>query len=328
MFALKVAPRLTTASSQLPKSSILRYLSTEASQPDTAGDVHQTQGKERQRSIRKVSEEGGAHSQLVALAVKNTAARQAGSGSGGVSKEQRLAQAKRQLERRKAEQSVAGPKSPSSSSNQAPRNNNRNQPRSATGGGGSPAISDSLALLRGNAQQRPFNPRFPSSNENRGPRPPRRNSPPSSSSASSSSPKSKSKQPRRQSKSSSSSSSGSIFSAEDTKPLVPPPQVAYPSINLAQLLRADLAAKTLQVKQSVDSATKNSELDENSEDPKVREQTRKVLNGDYSQWTQQAGGSGKKDKEALEHARNLLARNPSVGLKGREVFINKLKEAL
>ncbi|GAA5950253.1 hypothetical protein JCM3765_004256 [Sporobolomyces pararoseus] len=337
MFALKAMPRLTNASSQLStRSTILRYLSTEPAPQDGPVNVHEAQSKERSRSIRKVSEEGGAHSQLIALAVKNTAARAAGGqgqgqGQGSVSKEQRLAQAKRQLERRKTQQQQQG-QSNSSSAPSSPRNDNRERSRQPRTGGGDSPSSDALALLRGNAQQRLFNPRFNSSplNNSRspssgGPRPPRRNSP--GSSASASSPKSKgprNKSPR-QSKPSSSSSS-SVFSVEDTKPLVPPPQVSYPSINLAQLLRADLAAKTLQVKRSVD----NTQLDgENSEDPKVREQTRKVLNGDYSQWTQVGGDKQKKGGDgALEHAKDLLSRNPSVGLKGREVFINKLKEVL
>ena len=346
MFALKAAGRLTNASSQLStRSTILRYLSTEPSAQDGPVNPHEAQSKERSRSIRKVSEEGGAHSQLIALAVKNTAARAAGGqGQGAVSRDQRLAQAKRQLERRKNQQQQG------QSNSSSPRNNNRErsrQPRSGGKGGGGESSASSpdaaLALLRGNAQQRLFNPRFNSSplnNNSRfpssgGPRPPRRNSPGGSSSASPSSPKSKgprNKSPRQYK--SSSSSSSSVFSAEDTKPLVPPPQVSYPSINLAQLLRADLAAKTLQVRRSVDTTTGQSNGGEDSEDPKVREQTRKVLNGDYSQWSQ-VGGRGGGDKKkggggdgALEHAKDLLSRNPSVGLKGREVFINKLKEVL
>ncbi|GAA5914965.1 uncharacterized protein JCM6883_001779 [Sporobolomyces salmoneus] len=325
MISFKAVTRLASTSSPI-RSIPLRYLSTEPT--SEAVDSHIAQSKERQRSIRKVSEEGGAHSQLVALAVKNTANR-AAQGSGSVSKEQRLAQAKRQLERKKAEHQ-GGNSGASSTSSSGPRSfTNRNQSRSqAGGGGGGQQSAEAMALLRGNAQQRPFNPRFPAASNDRSPRPPRRNSPSSSSSSASSKPSSKGpKGPRRQQKSSSSSSS-SIFSAEDTKPLVPPPQVPYPSINLAQLLRADLAAKTLQVKRSVDSTTKNSELDENSQDPKVREQTRKVLNGDYSQWAEGQNGKKEGEKEALGHAKNLLARNPTIGLEGREVLINKLKEVL
>ncbi|GAA5884467.1 hypothetical protein JCM16303_005095 [Sporobolomyces ruberrimus] len=320
MFALKAVTRLVPTSSQvaISRTSVARYLSTDA--PSENVDIHTQQGKERARSIRKVSEEGGAHSASIALAVKNTAAR---ADRPPVSKEQRKEQAKRQFARKKPDQTKAG-SSPTQSSR--PRTNDSNEPQQSQKPAGGLSTSDSLSLLRGNAKQRPFNPRFPPSSSlsgDRSSRPPRFNSP---SSSSSSSPKSKQQQkgsngPKLKRRERSASSPSSIFSAEDTKPLAPPPQVSYPSINLAQLLRADLAAKALQVKHSVSKA----ELNEDSEDPKVREQARKVLSGDYSQWSR--GEKGEKG-EAVQHASTLLSRNASVGLEGREVFINKLKEVL
>ena len=338
MFALKAASRFTATSSQLSNlsRSISRSLSTEST--PASQDSHEAQGRQRERSIRKVSEEGGAHSQLIALAVKNTEKGQAkpNKAGGAQTKEARLEQAKRQMERRKNENKStdslsSSPRTPrpssgssqgqsrlgSNLSNRRPQQQQPSQPqRTAT---------DPISLLRGNAERRPFNPRFPSYSTP-GDRPPRSQSSSPRSPRSSPSSKSGSK-PKGGNRRQNSSSPTSNFSAEDTKPLEPPSGIAYPSVNLAQLLRADLAAKALQVKQAVGQGL----LDEDAETQEAREHARKVMSGDYSQWSKESseGKEGKgKGKKAVEHARTLLARNASVGLEGREAFMSKLKEVL
>lgn len=330
MFALKAVTRLASTSSQLSlsRSTALRHLATEPTRD--APDSHELQSKERQRSIRKVSEEGGAHSQLVALAVKNTAARanNARAGQAPASKEDRLAQAKRQFERRKAQSASEGRETLVSSAGR-PRSQPARGGDARPRGGAAGASADAVSLLRGNARERPFNPRFPNASGDRGPRPPRRNGPPSSGGPNAANAKKSPRGAKPARKAAAGAGAKSVFSAEDLKPLVPPAEVAYPSINLAQLLRADLAAKALQVKRSVDTATVESHLDENSQDPKVREQARKILNGDYSHWSSSRDGKdGTRGTDAVEHATDLLARNPTIGLKGRQAFINKLKEHL
>ncbi|GAA5836752.1 hypothetical protein JCM5353_006888 [Sporobolomyces roseus] len=338
MFALKAATRFPTTSSQLSNlsRSISRPLSTDST--PTPPNIHETQSRERERSIRKVSEEGGAHSQLIALAVKNTEKGQTKSAKvgGPQTKEARLEQAKRQMERRKSETKSndspsSSPRTPrpssgspqgqprlgSNLSNRRPQQQQQQPQRSAT---------DPISLLRGNIERRPFNPRFPSSSPS-GDRPPRSQSSSPRSPRSGPSSKSGSKPKGGGNRRQTSSSPTSNFSAEDTKPLEPPSGIAYPSVNLAQLLRADLAAKALQVKQAVGQGL----LDEDAETQEAREHARKVMSGDYSQWSKESS-EGKdtkgKGKKAVEHARTLLARNASVGLEGREAFMSKLKEVL
>ncbi|GAA5941497.1 uncharacterized protein JCM15063_006117 [Sporobolomyces koalae] len=337
MFALKAASRLPATSSQLSltRSTLVRHLATEPSADSVS--VHEVQGRERQRSIRKVSEEGGAHSQLINLAVKHTAAR-ANPLGGSTTKESRLEQARRQLQRKKAEQAQAsGAPSPSPSAQRAGNNPRPFSPRrpqgSSTEESRQPArvnpATDALALLRGTAERRPFNPRFPNSPAvgARAPRTsPRRNGPNSSNSKPGNNNNNKNRNARRPNSKQGGAASGG-FSAADTQPLVPPAGVSYPSINLAQLLKADLATKALQVRQVVGAAGLA-----DSDNQQERELARKVLSGDYSQWTavESTQGKGKTNKEgsAVEHARTLLTRNPSVGLEGREVILDKLKQVL
>ncbi|GAA6063200.1 hypothetical protein JCM10212_000502 [Sporobolomyces blumeae] len=375
MFALKAANRFASTSSQLcaARSALARHLSTEPSSTAEAHDVHVVQGKERERSIRKVSEEGGATAQLVALAVKNTQAS---------TKEARIEQAKRQMNRKRSEQgrieSAERANAPAPASAPSPRRPSTGPREHSSPDRRSERGLDALSLLRGSADRRPFtprgspgssrlNPRVPAGSARGpgtgggggGPRPPRRAGGPN---LNKKGPGGGGGGANRRS-GSTKKAAGSIFSPEDVKPLVPPEGVSYPRVNLAQLVRADLAAKAVQVKHAVgQGGVVGLDAAEDSDDAHRRREARKVLTGDYSNWVQggststssstgpaaqgQGGGDKKvkkggnhknkqqqqgasdKASEAVEHATSILARNPSVGLEGRKVFLDKLKESL
>lgn len=99
----------------------------------------------------------------------------------------------------------------------------------------------------------------------------------------------------------------------------------YPSLDLAALISADLASRTLSLKKNDD-----------HEDQAVRLQARAERKGDYSRWVPASEGEegGDKKKKAtkqekvVQHASGLLSANPSVGLEGRELVLSKLQEAL
>ncbi|GAA5898423.1 hypothetical protein JCM8208_006979 [Rhodotorula glutinis] len=124
---------------------------------------------------------------------------------------------------------------------------------------------------------------------------------------------------------------GPQWSAEATRPLTPPSTVRYPSANLAQLLRADLASKAVQLKCSLGG---DKVVNEDADSREERDQAKKLLGGDYSLWLD-AGkevGEGKgqagKTEGVVEHARGILRTNASVPLGERQVLLNKIREAV
>lgn len=335
MFSLKAATRVLASSTpsaqvSLPRSALARYLSSHTSAPPAAPqNSHVTQASARPRSLRQVGEEGGLTAQLVAQAVKNTLAQPPEKPQPPMSKEQRLEQARRQFARRtpqqggggseKAEGAAAAPAREGGELRQSARRDDRRPYRGdveATRSGLGASLSsrrpergaDAIALLRGSTARRGPSPSSSSSGSPRGDRPPRSGPRP----------------PRRPDfkRAKRSSPASQRFSEADMKPLVPPSSVAYPSANLAQLLRADLAAKALQVKAAIGSG-----VDVNAESQQERERARKVLSGDYSRWIA-AGKALAGNEGAVEHARRLLAANPSIGLEARETLLNKVREAL
>ncbi|GAA5873516.1 hypothetical protein JCM1840_005951 [Sporobolomyces johnsonii] len=333
MFTVKAATRVLASSTpsaqvSLPRSALARYLSSDAPAPPAAPqNSHEAQASARPRSLRQVNEEVGSTAQLVALAVKNTLAGKPLPQRPAMSRDQRLEQARRQFARRtpqgegegEGQKAEGAPAREGGQLRQPARRDDRRPNRGegeATGSGLGASLSsrrpergvDAIALLRGsNARRGP--PRSPSSGSPRGdrpspsgPRPPRR--------------------PDFNKRGKRPSAAFQQPSEADMKPLVPPASVVYPSANLAQLLRADLAAKTLQFKAAIGSG-----VDVNAESQKEREGARKILSGDYSRWIA-TGKALTGNAGAVEHARRLLAANPSMGLEARETILNKVREAL
>lgn len=318
---------------------ISRAYSTEQSSPtdQAPSDTHRTQRAPRTRSLRQVSEGGGAQAKLIALAVSNTAK------SGAAALVNGGHEPRPHLQRQRSENGgrprQTGPRPPRQPRT-APVDGellegtpSAGVPRFEVGGGGgegqqlrrprrSPSesqdsvlgaalssrrssLSPEAAALR-RSPRSSFDSASSPRDNNGAPRKPR-------------DPSSRPKGPRRDAKSSGPKPS-SVFSADEAKALNIPTSVRTPSANLANLLRADLAARTLQVKAAVGAELSN----ENAEKQEDREQARKVLGGDYSIWSEAGGVKG----DALEHARSILRGNPSVGLSGREALLSKVKEVL
>ncbi|GAA5884697.1 hypothetical protein JCM6882_005357 [Rhodosporidiobolus microsporus] len=336
-----LAPSSSSSLTQTSLPALLsRAYSTEPAAPTE--DVHRAQRAARPRSLRQVSEQSGATGKLIALAVNNTV-------QGSEQQQQQGARAPRQrFQGQRQGQNRAPQQQQQQQEGGAPRPPRTPRQRS------SPSTVDT-ALLDGEAASgdasapRPAGQRRPQRRSNDGPRTNLGSA--LSSRRSTSSPEASAlreaggafrprgaaagpggdrkprnplrpKQPRPARK-----PRASAFAPEDVKPLEVPSTVRTPSANLARLLRADLARKTLQVKAAVGEKAVN----EDAETAEEREAARKILGGDYSIWTE-AGkdvSKGAKGKEQqLEHARGILKLNPSVGIVGRETLLNKVKEAL
>ncbi|GAA5855455.1 hypothetical protein JCM8547_007838 [Rhodosporidiobolus lusitaniae] len=352
MFSLRVASRVLAPSSSSLQLSVPRALARAYSSEQTSGapqlaeqsegSTHRTQRAPRTRSLRQTTESAGAMAKLVELAVKNTAA----SGAEAKANGERPA-SRREGQFRLQEDGTPRPPRPQRPQGQRPP---RRQP--AEGEAAAQQSSEGTAL-QPRRPSRPQQQRRPPRNlseaptsvlgaalsSRRGPLSPeaqalRRPGPRSPSSASgpggsrnpSSSGPRKPAQQKRDRKPAY-NAGASIFSKEQSEALKNPSAVLTPTANLAKLLRADLVARTLEVKHAVGQKL----VDENAEKQEDREQARKVLGGDYSVWTEAGKGvveGSKGKKEALEHARGILTLNPSVGIVGREVLLNKVKEAL
>ncbi|GAA5821349.1 hypothetical protein JCM11251_004582 [Rhodosporidiobolus azoricus] len=344
MSLLRAASRALAPSSCLSQTSlpalVSRSYSTEPSQP--AQNPHTAQRAARTRSLRQVSEQGGAMGKLIDLAVRNTA--QAGEQAGAMRQRREGQQQGQAQNRQRGEGNNGGaprpPRSPRQRTPAAvdgallegsseapvrqqqqqqqqrrPRRSTDSTPRTNLGSSlssrrSTPSSSEASALREGGfrSSTRPFPPRnrdgaSPSSPAG-GPRKPRAPLRP------------KQARPARPSLSAS-------FSAEDTKPLDLPSSVRTPSANLARLLKDELARKTLQVKAAVGEKVVN----EDAETAEAREAARKILGGDYSVWAE-AGKEAANGSKGAEHARGILKLNPSVDIVGREALLSKVKEAL
>ncbi|BGP14628.1 hypothetical protein JCM10213_002204 [Rhodosporidiobolus nylandii] len=332
MYSLRAASRALAPTSQTSLPRVLaRALSTEPNeqQAQQSTNTHLSQRAARPRSLKQVTEEGGATAKLVAIAVQNTAKtepavqalgqrggrpykprQQAGEGEQGRSSAPRP--------RRQRETAAVDAALLEGVEGEAPvqraketRGPRRERPQQGSSGLGAALssrrsnVSDAARELLDRASLS-YRPPRPAGGPRGAPRKPRGPARP--------------KQPRAPRP----SLAANTFSAEDTKPLTLPTSVRVPTANIAQLLRADLAAKALQVKAAVGQG-----VDENAAKQGDRERARRVLGGDYSLWTEAGSQVAKGAKgHALEHARGVLALNPSVGISGREALLNKVKEAL
>ncbi|GAA5967402.1 hypothetical protein JCM11641_000538 [Rhodosporidiobolus odoratus] len=349
MSLLRAASRAVVPSCPTSTSSILiRPLSTQQSeqppQPE-AQSTHITQRTARPRTLKQVSEQGGATAKLVALAVSNTAQREPARNA--LAGQHRPFPPRQQQQRggdesASASSSAGGPLDFSSSRPPSPRRPRQSAAVDSTLLEGAPvATGESTPSTRG--PRRPFN-RQPTtglgaalasrrSNVSEEARslldraaPSFRNRPGAPNSglgggAGARKPRgpARPKQPRRDRPSAASSSN---FSQADMSPLDVPSTVHLGRVNLSQLLRANAVEKAAQVKEAVGAVA-----DVNAEKQEDRERARLVLGGDYSIWTQ-AGKKVAAGGKALEHARGILTLNPSVGMAGREALLSKVKEAL
>ncbi|GJN87446.1 hypothetical protein Rhopal_000395-T1 [Rhodotorula paludigena] len=324
MLALRPTVRLVASSSSaqfpiaraLSHSALASAIGESAPRTPAAGS-HEAQARPRQRTLRQVGEESGSTAQLVALAVKNTRS--------NVDKEEqnryeRTSEHRANLQRRLEERKAAAARGQVEGSSGPREGGERRRPTAPRGDG---------------AQSRLFQRRAPS--EGAGSRPRRfdRRSPSSPSSSASASGSSSSapfggrprnpsapRQPRRAPRA---ASRGQEWAAEHVKPLVPPSSVRYPSANLAQLLRADLASKAVQLKSELGPSLAN----EDAESREDREKAKRVLGGDYSLWLEEAGQAKAKGKDGVvAHAHGILKANPSVHLSKRQVLLDKIREAV
>ena len=334
---LRPASSRLASSAQIPLALSTRLYSADApTQPASRPprNSHEAQSRPRTRTLRQVGEESGSTAQLVALAVKKTQAqggdtRHQGSrqgASGAAAGQQRGDRPPRQLQRtpeehrewlkqrldeRRAAASTEGGAAPRSEGGERRRYGGQRAEGGASGGaprrprgdggrppfGGSASASGSGAAgrdkPRGAFPQRPQQMR-------RAPRP---------------------------------TAAGPQWSAEATRPLTPPSTVRYPSANLAQLLRADLASKAVQLKCSLGGAKV---VNEDADSREERDQAKKLLGGDYSLWLEagkeagegKAKGKAGKQEGVVEHARGILRTNASVPLGDRQVLLNKIREAV
>ncbi|TNY19144.1 hypothetical protein DMC30DRAFT_16655 [Rhodotorula diobovata] len=332
MLALRPAARLVSSSSaaQIPLALSSRLYSSEPANtpaPTPTRNAHEAQSRPRARTLRQVGEDSGSTAQLVALAVKKTQAQggdtrnrpAAGAGAypgmGGAAL-QRAQRPPRQMQRTPEEHREWLKQ----------RLQERKAGAFATGAGSAAPRAE-----RDGSDRRRFNgPRGDGS----APRRPRGDRPPFGSasgpggSSSSSQPRA-AFQPRPQMRRAprASHSAGPQWPAEATRPLTPPSTVRYPSANLAQLLRADLASKAVQLKCVLGG---DKVVNEDADSREERDQAKKVLGGDYSMWLEAGKGQGQaKGKEGVvEHARGILRTNPSVPLTDRQVLLNKIREAV
>ncbi|GAA5836167.1 hypothetical protein JCM9279_002215 [Rhodotorula babjevae] len=340
---LRPGSRLVASSAQIPLALSTRLYSADAPAspaPRPPRNSHEAQSRPRTRTLRQVGEESGSTAQLVALAVKKTQAqggdtrhsgfRQQGAGgqaaaAGGQQRGQRPPRQmqrtpeehrewlKQRLDERRAASSEGGaaPRFSSSPSEGGERRRFGGQraeggPRRPRGDGGRPpfggssSASGSGAAGRDGAKPRGAFPQRPHQMR-RAPRP---------------------------------TAAGPQWSAEATRPLTPPSTVRYPSANLAQLLRADLASKAVQLKCSL-GGTKV--VNEDADSREERDQAKKLLGGDYSLWLDagkaeagegKAKGKAGKQEGVVEHARGILRTNASVPLGERQVLLNKIREAV
>ncbi|GAA6031678.1 hypothetical protein JCM8097_001929 [Rhodosporidiobolus ruineniae] len=356
MYPVRAASRLlapSSSSAQLSLPRLLtRALSTEPT-PEPAQkprNPHVEQRAARTRSLRQVSEAGGATAKLVALAVGNTAQAAEGQQQGQQRHQRRLRpQQQQQGEAVEGEGAVAprrtfrqrqqtaevdaslleGDGAAAPTPSQQVKRPHPRRPQGGSNLGSSLSARRSSLSPEARALRESGAPRF-----SRGPaggpgRPGARAGPGGASGpagARKPRPPMRPKLPRR----APGAGASSIFSAQDTAPLPSPPSVvAVPRANLQQLLRAELAAKQKAVKAAA--VGSGLSVDENAAKQADRDAARKVLGGDYSRWVEAGkevakGAQGK--EQALEQARGVLALNPSVGIAGREALLSKVKEAL
>ncbi|KAK4047573.1 hypothetical protein OIV83_005360 [Microbotryomycetes sp. JL201] len=112
--------------------------------------------------------------------------------------------------------------------------------------------------------------------------------------------------------------------AADVSPLVAPSKVAYPSLNLASMLREDLESSTAHLKQSVKRQL-------GSKDSKA-DPTEEAL-GDYSRWDAPSSAkdgkySQKNSPQVMQRAARTLAGNATVKLRDRRELLDKLENLL
>ncbi|BGP38658.1 hypothetical protein JCM10450v2_002608 [Rhodotorula kratochvilovae] len=320
MLSLRPALRLLTASSsaEIPLARGARFLATGAGSDAAEPQQHRShvvQSRPRPRTLRQVGEEGGSTAQLVALAVKNTQVKGEEHGTNRAHAMQRQGQGQGQeqgqpRQRRSPEEHRAWLES-------------RLAQRKAAAAGG-PA-------QEGGA---PREPRMYGGERRRFTGPPRGDGAPrrprGDRSSSPSGPPGADGKPRtpfrpQQRRAPRPSASGLQWPAEATRPLTPPSTVHYPGANLAQLLRADLASKAVQLKCALGGTEV---VNEDAETREEREQAKKVLGGDYSLWVEAGEGQGKGKEGVVEHARGVLKSNASVPLSQRQVLLQKIREAV
>ncbi|GAA5925513.1 hypothetical protein JCM3775_001430 [Rhodotorula graminis] len=335
---LRPGSRLVSSSAQIPLALATRLYSVDAptsSAPRPPRNSHEAQSRPRTRTLRQVGEESGATAQLVALAVKKTqaqggSARRSGGGGAGAAageQQQRGQRPPRQMQRTPEEHrewlkqrlderraaSAEGGFAPRSSSSAeggerrrfgGPRAEGGGAPRRPRGDGGRPPFGGSASASgTGPAGRDGGKPRAAFQQRpqmRRAPRP---------------------------------TAAGPQWPAEATRPLTPPSTVRYPSANLAQLLRADLASKAVQLKCSLGG---DKVVNEDADSREERDQAKKLLGGDYSLWLDagkaagEGDGKGKAGKKegVVEHARGILRTNASVPLGERQVLLNKIREAV
>ncbi|GAA6002147.1 hypothetical protein JCM10207_003097 [Rhodosporidiobolus poonsookiae] len=339
--SLRTAARALFASPSqlsLPRS-LARALSTEATPAPAQQqkeNPHQAQRQARTRSLRRVTEEGGATAKLVQLAVNNSANAELANNALGGQAQRRTPRfgARPQQPREEGDAPASFPRRPHP---RQPRSDGQQQSREGGEGsearpflayrrrqqGGANGPSSSLgsslssrradfspearALRTGGGAASRFAPRGAGGP---GARPPARGPP----------------RPRVQRPRQSGASADSAWSKADTDPLDVPSDVRVPKANLVQLLRAHHASKQREVKAAVGAG-----VDVNAEKQEDRERARQVLGGDYSAWAEAGKEIAKAEKgkgKALEHARGILTLNPSVSIAGRAALLNKVKEAL
>ncbi|GAA6051996.1 hypothetical protein JCM3770_003003 [Rhodotorula araucariae] len=317
MLSLRPALRRLTVSSsaEIPLARGARLLATGASSEPSEPRQHSShfvQSRPRVRSLRQVGEEGGSTAQLVALAVKKTqdngaAARNQGAQRNSQPRMQRSPEEHRAwLESRLAQRKAAA---------------QGGAPAPQDGAGGAP-----LRAPRPDGERRRFaSPRADGSATARRPRGDR------TSSSSPAGPPGADGRPRapfrpqQQRRAPRPSALAQQWPPEATRPLTPPSTVQYPSANLAQLLRADLASKAVQLKCALGGAEV---VNEDAETREERDQAKKVLGGDYSLWVEGGEASQKGKESVVEHARGVLKANPSVPLTQRQVLLQKIREAV
>ena len=316
----------------------------ESTTPTPSPSIHEIQSQPRTETLQRTRDKAGITADAVAQAVKNTQARQGANANGSTEGQSSDAQQRNKpaggprragqggkgqgesrlgaalaMRRRLSEQRVFDPDAKEVASRLATRDQKPGGHRLPGGRRRTPAGAEAEAEVErvwtprthdgGERPARFNNRRYNDANASAAPSD-RRQSPRSNSSA---------PRPPRAPRGPRTPRSSPLFGGADVKPLPLPTKAPAPaSVNLAQLIAADLKSRAAALKtavpvQAAESATQAERLAH-----------RKERAGDYSRW-HSAGAEGAA-ANLVGNAEQLLAANPSIGLAGRQEFLATVKK--